>query len=99
MQFLRFSNIQTRARIWNLKERNCHLRYWSIALLIDWTRLIYIERIEAENKYLERENKQIIPSPIDFMIGMFYIVIVFMKRFHGSADFAFVTRSQSVFTE
>ena len=62
-------------------------------------RLIYIERIAAENKYLERENKQIIPSLIDFMTGRFYIVILFTKRFHGSADFAFQTRSQSVFIE
>ena len=42
-------------------------------MLIDWKRLIYIERIAAENKYLERENKQIIPSLIDFMTGRFYI--------------------------
>ena len=61
--------------------------------------LIYSERIAAENKYLERENKQIIPPPIDFMTGRFYIVILFTKQFHGSADFAFQTRSQSVFTE
>ena len=39
----------------------------------------------------ERENKQIIPSMIDFMTGKFYIVILFTKRFHGSADFAFQT--------
>ena len=38
---------------------------------------IYIKRIAAENKYLERENKQIIPSLIDFMTGRFYIVILF----------------------
>ena len=62
-------------------------------------RLIYIERIAAENKYLEKENKQIIPSLIDFMTGVFYIVFLFTKRFHGSADFAFQTTSQSVFTE
>ena len=53
-------------------------------VLIDWKRLISIERIAAENKYLERENKQIIPSLIDFMTGRFYIVIPFTKRFHGS---------------
>ena len=52
-----------------------------------------------ENKYLEKENKQIIPSLIDFMIGRFYIVILFTKWFHGSADFAFQTTSQNVFTE
>ena len=57
------------------------------------------ERIAAENKYLGKENKQIIPSLIDFMTGRFYIVILFTKRFHGSADFAFQTTSQSVFTE
>ena len=62
-------------------------------------RLIYIERIAAENKYLEKENKQIIPSLIDFMTGSFYIVILFKKRFNGSADFAFQTTSQSVFTD
>ena len=63
-------------------------------------RLTYIESIAAENKYLEkRENKQIIPSLIDFMRGRFYIVNRFTKRFHCSADFAFQTRSQSVFTE
>ena len=28
---------------------------------------MYIERIAAENKYFERENKQIMPSLIDFM--------------------------------
>ena len=71
----------------------------SIVVLIDWKRLIYFERIAAENKYLERENKQIIPSLIDFMTGRFYTVIFFTKRFHGSADLAFQTRSQSVFTE
>ena len=49
-------------------------------------RLIYIERIAAENKYLERENKQTIPFLIHFMTGWFYIVILFTKRFHGSAD-------------
>ena len=58
-----------------------------------------LQRIAAENKYLERENKQIIPSLIDFMTRRFYIVILFTKRFHGSAHFAFQTRSQSVFTE
>ena len=68
-------------------------------MLIDIKRLIYIERIAAEHKYLERENKQIIPFLIDVMTGRFYIVILFTKRFHGSADFAFQTRSQSVFTE
>ena len=58
--------------------------------------------IAAENKYLEREgreSRQIISSMIDFMTGRFYIVILFKKRFHDSADFAFQTRSQSVFTE
>ena len=30
-----------------------------------------------------------IPSRIEFMTGRFYIVILFTKRFHGSADFAF----------
>ena len=55
-------------------------------MLKDIKRLIYIERIAAENKYLERENKQIMPSLIDFMTGRFYIVILFTKRFHGSAD-------------
>ena len=62
-------------------------------------RLIYIEKTAAENKYLKRENKQIIPLLVDFMTGRFYIVILFTKRFHGSADFVFQTRSQSVFTE
>ena len=52
-------------------------------------RLIYIEKIAAENKYLGRENKQIMPSLKDFMTGRFYIVILFMKQFRGSADFAF----------
>ena len=66
---------------------------------LDACALIYIEGIAAENKYLERENKQIIPSLIDFMTGRFYIVILFTKQFHGSADFAFQTRYQSVFTE
>ena len=28
--------------------------YWPIIVLTDWKRLIYIERIAAENKYLER---------------------------------------------
>ena len=70
-----------------------------IVVLIDTKRLIYIERFAAENKYLERENKQIIPSLIDFMTGGFYIVILFTKQFHGSADFVFQTRSQGVFTE
>ena len=58
--------------------------------------------IAAENKYLEREggdNKQIIPSLIDFMTGRFYIIIIFTKRFQGIAVFAFQTRSRSVFTE
>ena len=45
-------------------------------MLIDIKRFIYIERIAAEHKYLERENKQIIPSLIDFMTGRFYIVIL-----------------------
>ena len=57
-------------------------------MLIEGKCLIYIGRIAAENKYLERENKQIIPSMIDFMTGSFYTVILFTKRFHGSADFA-----------
>ena len=61
--------------------------------------LIYIDMTAAENKYLERENKQIIPSLIEFMIGRFYIVILFTKRFHGSVDFAFQTPSLNVFTE
>ena len=58
-------------------------------------------RIAAENNYLEKENKQIdlIPPLIDFLTGRYYIVILFTKRFHGIADFAFQTRSQSVFTE
>ena len=68
-------------------------------MLIDIKRLIYIERIAAENKYLEKENKQIIPSMIDFMTGRFYFVILFTKQFDGSADLAFETTSQSVFTE
>ena len=68
-------------------------------MLIDIKRLIYVERIAAENNYLEKENKQVIPSLIDFMTGRFYIVILFTKRFHGSADFAFQTTPQSVFTE
>ena len=42
---------------------------------------------------------QMIPSLTDFMTGRFYIVIFFTKRFHGSADFAFQTRSQSVCRE
>ena len=62
-------------------------------------RLIYIERTATENNYLERENKQKLPSLINFMTGRFYNVILFTKRFHGSVDFAFQTRSQSVFTE
>ena len=70
-----------------------------MVVLIDIKHLIYIERIAAENKYLEKENKQIIHFLIDFMTGRFYIVILFTKRFHGSADFAFQTTSQSVFTE
>ena len=39
---------------------------------------------DAENKYLEsegRENKQIIPSLINFMTGRFYIVFLFMLFF------------------
>ena len=64
-----------------------------------WKRFIYIERITGENKYLERENKSIIPSLIDFMTDRFCIVILFVKRFHGSANFVFQTRYQSVFTE
>ena len=77
-------------------KRNCHLRYWPTVVLMDWKRLIYSERIAAENKHLERENKQIIPSRLEFMTGRFYIVILFTKRFHGSADFAFQTRSQRI---
>ena len=38
-----------------------------------------------------RENKQIIPSLIDFMTCRFYIVILVTKRFHGSEDLAFQT--------
>ena len=68
-------------------------------MLIDIKRLIYIENIAAESKYLERENKQIIPTLINFMTDTFYVVILFTKRFHGNADFAFQTQSQSVFTE
>ena len=68
---------------------------------IDTESVFLIDRIAAENKYLRegRENKQIIPSLIDVMTGSFYIVILFTKRFHGSVDFAFQTRSQSVCTE
>ena len=88
-----------RARICNSKERNFHLCYRPIVVLIDIKRLIYTERLAAENKYLERENKQIMLSLIVFMTGRFYIVIFFTKQFHGSAEFAFQTRSQSVFTE
>ena len=33
------------------------------------------------------------------MTGRIYTVILFTKRFHCSADFAFQTRSQSVFTD
>ena len=62
-------------------------------------RSINIERIAVENKYSEKENKQIIPSVIDFMTGRFYNVILFTKCFQGSADFAFQTTSQSMFTE
>ena len=46
-----------------------------------------------------RENKQILPSLIDFITGRVYIVMLFTKWFHGSADFVFQTRSQSVCTE
>ena len=99
MQFERFSTIQLRTRIWNSKERNFHLRCWPIVVLIDMKRLINTERIAAENKYLEKENKQIIASLIDGMTGRFYIVILSAKRFQGSADFAFQTTSQSAFTE
>ena len=85
----------------NSKEWNCQMRYWPIVVPIDTESISLIERIAAENKYLRegRENKQIIPSLIDFMTGRFYIVILFTKPFHGSADFAFQTRSQSVCTE
>ena len=62
-------------------------------MLIDCKRLTYIERIAAENKYLESENKQIIPSRIDFMTGRFYIAVLFTE------GFIFQTQSQSVFTE
>ena len=82
----------------NSKERNC---YWPIVVPIDTKSVSLIERIAAENKYLRdgRENKQIIPSLIDFMTGRFYSVILFMKRFHDSANFTFQTRSQSMSTE
>ena len=53
----------------------------------------------SRKKYLEKENKQIILSLIDFIPGRFYTVIFFTKRFHGSADLAFQTTSQSMFTE
>ena len=49
-------------------------------MLIDIKRLIYIERIAAESKYLEKENKQIIPSLIDLMTGRFYIVLFFSRN-------------------
>ena len=58
---------------------------------IDTESVSLIEKIAAENR---RENKQIIPSLIDVMTGRFYIVILVIKRFHGSVDFAFQTRSQ-----
>ena len=48
----------------------------TIVVLIDWKLLIYSERIAAENKYVESENKQIIPSLIDFMTCRFYTVIL-----------------------
>ena len=85
----------------NSKERNCQMRYWPIVVPIDTESVSLIERIATENKYLRegRENKQIIPSLIDFMTGRFYIVILFTKRFHSSADFAFQTLSQRVSTE
>ena len=67
--------------------------------VIDTESVSLIERIAAELQLQGRENKQIIPSLIDFMIGRFYIVILFTKRFHGSADFPFQTRSQSVCTK
>ena len=35
-----------------------------------------------------------IPSLVSFMTGRFYIVILFTKQFHGSADFTFQTRDQ-----
>ena len=64
------------------------MRYWPIVVPTDTESVSLIERIAAENKYLreERENKQIIPSVIDFTTGRFYIVILFTKRFPGSAE-------------
>ena len=78
----------------NSKERNCLIRCWPITVPIDAESVSLIERIAAENKYLRegRENKQIIPSLIDFITGRFYIVILFTKWFHGIADFAFQTQ-------
>ena len=69
-----------------------------MTLAVDWAvKPQHKQTKTAENKYmyLESENKQIIPSLIDFMTGRFSIVILFMKRIHGSADFAFQTQSQS----
>ena len=60
---------------------------------VDTESVSLIERIATEYKYLRegRENKQIIPSLTDFMTCRFYIVILVMKRFHGSDDLAFQT--------
>ena len=51
---------------------------------IDTESVSLIGRTAAENKYLRigRENKQIIPSLIDFMTDRFYSVILFT---YGSA--------------
>ena len=53
---------------------------------------VYKDKFPVPLKRRKR-NKQIISSLVDFMTGTFYIVILFTKRFHGSADFAFQTRS------
>ena len=57
------------------------MRYWPIIVPIDTESVSLIERIATENKYLRegRENKQILPSLIDFMTGRFYTVILFTK--------------------
>ena len=55
-------------------------------MLINIKCLIYIKRIAAQNKYLEKENKQIIPSLIDFMIGSF--TLLFFSR-NGSTAMPF----------
>ena len=64
---------------------------------IDTETVSLIKKISAENKYLieGRENEQIIPSLMYFMTGRFYIVILFMKLFHGSADFELKARVQN----